>query len=54
MFKENNPVLSDDALELEMYFKQLQTLTDKILKTQTEFLDRLSIPTDCETPQEDS
>lgn len=54
MFKENNPVLSDDALELEMYFKQLQTLTDKILKTQTEFLDRLSIPTDCKSPQEDS
>jgi transcriptional regulator with XRE-family HTH domain len=54
MFKENNPVLSDDALELELYFKQLQTLTDKILKTQKEFIDRLSIPLDCKAPHEEN
>ena len=54
MFKENNPVLSDDAVELEMYFKQLQTLTEKILKSQSEFVERLSIPLDCKSPQEEN
>ena len=47
MFKENNPILSEDAQELDMYFKQLQTLTEKYLKAHKEFIDRVSLPLEC-------
>jgi len=45
MFKENNPVLSDDASEMEMHFKQLYTLTEKLIRNQQEFIERLGVPT---------